>query len=513
MGNERPNIILILADDMGFSDIGCFGGEIRTPNVDWLAAQGMRFTSFYNNAVCMPTRASLLTGLYPQQVGAADAARLYERGNVTIAEVLRSAGYRTLMSGKWHNGNRKGELPIARGFDRYWGLLSGSSNYFNPGVRRPWEPEPAHKKPGDMRPWAADDKIMHPFTPDSPDFYATDAFTDHALAFLDEIGREGAPFFLYLAYTAPHFPMQARHEDIEKNRGSYFKGWDEIRQERYERLREMGLIPEHWKLSPRDPLAVPWAEVSEKETWDLKMAVYAGMIECMDRNIGRLMEKIRTLGVERNTLVIFLSDNGGCAEHINRTPDVMPGPVNSYCTVDAPWANVSNTPFRRFKVFHHEGGIATPMIAYWPRVIKPGAICDDVAHVMDIMPTFVELSGAKYPTEWNTGIVFGAEGRSLVQAFQGQSLGDREPICWEFRGCRAVRYGQWKIVCEGPPRLHVNIPIEPGHEDWELYDVWQDRTETHNLAEKYPDKVKELESIWVEWHTRMRQCVARVEPG
>ncbi|MGB9619920.1 MAG: sulfatase-like hydrolase/transferase [Armatimonadota bacterium] len=355
---DRPNIVLIVADDMGYSDVGCYGGEIETPNIDRLASSGVRFTRFYNNAVCMPTRASILTGLYPHQVGAADAARLAQTGNVTIAEVLRDAGYRTLMSGKWHNGSRPGELPVARGFDRYWGLVSGSSNYFNPGLPRKGEAV-AHKRPDDMRPWAEDSRIVCPFTPEDPDFYATDAFTDHAIGFLNQYGREDRPFFLYLAYTAPHFPIQARPEEIEKYRGKYRIGWDELRRRRFERQVEMGLVERRWGLSERDELAPKWEDVTDRDAWDLKMAVYAAMIDRMDQGIGRVLETIRKLGKEQDTVVIFLSDNGGCAEHIDQTPGVPPGPVNSYKTVDAPWANASNTPFRRFKAFDHEGGIAT----------------------------------------------------------------------------------------------------------------------------------------------------------
>ncbi|MDI6827041.1 MAG: arylsulfatase [Armatimonadota bacterium] len=503
---KKPNIVLILADDMGFSDIGCFGGEICTPNIDRLAENGIRFTQFYNNAVCMPTRASILTGLYPQQVGSADKAKLSSLGNVTIAEVLRNAGYRTLMSGKWHNGNLPCELPTSRGFDRYYGLLSGSSNYFNPGFKRPWEPEPTHKSPGDMRPWGIDNRIIHPFTPDDPDFYATDAFTENALAFLDQYGNEDRPFFLYVAYTAPHFPIQARPEDIEKYRGKYMLGWDEIRSQRYERLIEMGIIDKKCRLSQRDPLAPSWKDITDKDAWDLKMAVYAGMIECMDRGIGRIIDKIKNLGKLEDTLIIFLSDNGGCAEHINRKPDIPPGPVNSYCTVDAPWANASNTPFRRFKVFHHEGGVSTPLIISWQRFIPGGTICHEIAHVMDFMPTFVEVAGVEYPKEWNGNPVSPMEGVSLLRLLQQDGPTpdkyERPPICWEFSGCRAVRYCQWKLVTQGPPRMHVNIPIEPGNEAWELYDMSEDRSETNNLADKYPDKVKELEKLWLDWRKR-----------
>jgi len=501
---DRPNIVLIVADDMGYSDIGCYGGEIDTPNIDYLARNGIRFTRFYNNAVCMPTRASILTGLYPHQVGAADAARLAETGNVTVAEVLRQAGYRTLMSGKWHNGAQPGCLPVARGFERYWGLLSGSSNYFNPGLPRQGEPEPAHKSPGDMRPWGNDDKIIRPFTPDNPNFYATDEFTQRAVEFLDLYGKEDRPFFLYLAYTAPHFPIQARPQEIEKYRGKYRIGWDELRKRRFERQVELGLMERRWGLSKRDELSPKWDDVANKDEWDLKMAVYAAMIDRMDQGIGRVISKVRELGKEENTLFIFLSDNGGCAEHIDRTPSVPPGPVNSYKTVDAPWANASNTPFRRFKAFDHEGGVATPCVMYWPKGIRnPGRICHDVGHVMDLMPTFVDLAGATYPKEHKGHRVAPIEGQSLTPILEGQRLDRSEPLFWEFRGCRAVLAGRWKIVTQGPARNHVNVPIGPGHDKWELYDLEADRSEQCDLANEYPEKVAELDALWQYWYKRV----------
>ncbi len=500
---DRPNIVLIVVDDMGYSDIGCYGGEIETPNIDRLAAEGMRFSRFYNNAVCMPTRASILTGLYPHQVGAGNKARLVETGNVTIAEVLQQAGYNTFMSGKWHNGSRPGMLPLDRGFRKYWGLLSGSSNYFNPGLRRQGEPEPAHKRPGDTRPWGEDDKIIHPFTPEDPDFYATDAFTERAVQFLDKYGKEDRPFFLYLAYTAPHFPIQARPKEIEKYRGKYLIGWDELRRRRFECQLQLGLAEKRWGLSERDELAPRWDDVGNKEEWDLKMAVYAAMIDRMDQGIGLVLNKIRELNREENTLVIFLSDNGGCAEHIDCTPDVPPGPINSYKTVDAPWANASNTPFRRFKAFDHEGGIATPCVMHWPKGITgKGRICHEVAHVMDLMPTFVELAGAMYPKEHKGHKVLPMEGRSLVPAMQGKAMGDREPIFWEFQGCRAVLAGRWKLVTQGPARNHINVPIGHGHDKWELYDIEADRCELHDLAKQYPEKVAELDALWQYWYKR-----------
>ena len=349
--SERPNIVLILADDLGYSDLGCYGGEIETPNLDRLADSGLRFTHFYNNAKCMPTRASLLTGLYPAQVTEnGDGVRLHARNNVTLAEMLGQAGYATMMSGKWQNGSADHQRPVARGFERYWGLLSGCSNYFNPGHRRPGEAEPAHKKPGDERPWCDQDTVVRPFTPSDANFYSTDAINDRAVEFLDGCAGRENPFFLYLSHCAPHFPLQAWPEEIEKYRTRYTPGWVEIRRRRYERLLDLGLIDSRWGISGADAR-------SEGSYMDLgpfadeAMAVYAAMVDRMDQGIGRVLDKIRELGEEENTLVLFLSDNGGCAEEIHHTPGVAPGPVDSYHTVGAAWANASNTPFRLFKIF------------------------------------------------------------------------------------------------------------------------------------------------------------------
>ncbi len=323
------------------------------------------------------------------------------------------------------------------------------------------------------------------------------------MEFLDTYGRDDKPFFLYLAYTAPHFPIQAWPEDIERYRGKYLGGWEKLRKERFERLVERGLVQRRWGLSDRDSLAPRWEETHDKDAWDLKMAVYAAMIDRMDQGIGRVLDKLRGIGKEDNTLVMFLSDNGGCAEHINRTPGVAPGPVDSYCTVDAPWANASNTPFRRFKAFDHEGGISTPMIACWPRAMRDGgSLCHDVGHVIDFVPTFVELAGAKYPEEFGGHPVLPMEGRSIVPALHGRSLGERSPLFWEFSGCKAARAGRWKIVSQGPPRSHINVPIEPGHDRWELYDLEADRCEMNDLARDNPAKVSELDALWRDWFAR-----------
>ena len=506
--SERPNIVLIVADDLGFSDLGCYGGEIETPNLDRLAGNGLRFTQFYTNAKCAPSRASLLTGLYPAQAtegGTGD--QLHARSNVTLAEVLRSAGYRTLMSGKWHNGTGDGQRPVSRGFERYWGLISGCSNYFSPGDRRSGEPDPGRKSPGDARPWCDHDTVMHPYTPDAPDFYTTDVFTDRAINFLDECGRDEDPFFLYLPHCAPHFPLHAWPDDIAKYRDHYTVGWSEVRRRRYQRLLELGLIDPRWGLSPADHRSNDsYANLGEHGTE--AMAVYAAMVDRLDQNIGRVLDKLRDLGKEENTLVIFLTDNGGCAEEIHNTPHLPPGGLDSYQTVGAAWANASNTPFRLFKDFDHEGGIATPFIVSWPAGIeRPGRILhDEVGHLIDFMPTFVDLANATYPTTYQDREVLPMEGRSFGHLLRGETSIDQErELYWIIGGARAVRKGKWKLVTEGPERVQAGIPIPPGKDTWELYDMEADRCELYDLAGRYPERVRDMSAMWEAWRKR---CLA-----
>ena len=477
----RPNIVVIMADDMGFSDAGCYGGEIKTPNIDALAADGVRFTQFYNCARCVPTRASLLTGLYPQQVDA--------KHSVTMAEVLRSAGYRTLMTGKWHGHPG---LPVEHGFDRFYGLIGGSCNFFNPGNRRSGEPEPA-KDFGFIRTFAIDGNVIKPYTPKAKDWYATDAFTDHAIEFLEQYAEEDRPFFLYLSHTAPHHPLQAPQEEIDKYRGKYLKGWDELRRQRWKRLQELGIAEDNWRLSPRDPKAPAWSDAKDKEEQDLAMAVYAAMVDRMDQNIGRVLDKIRELGEEDNTLIVFLSDNGACAEINNQTPDIPPGPMNSYRTYDVSWANAGDTPFRKFKRWTYEGGICTPLVVKWPGVAKRNTICRAPGHVMDLMPTLCELAGAAYPLRHDGQDVRPCEGLSLVPLFQGQPRVAHDILCWEHIGNKAVRQGKWKLVGRGDPSRSSN---------WELFDLEEDRTETNNIAKEQPSRVEQMAKVWIDWARR-----------
>ena len=385
----RPNFILIMVDDMGYSDIGCYGGEVKTPNLDQLAKNGLRFTQFYNTAKCHTTRAELLTGNYAYSIGDNNM----EHG-ATFGEVLRPVGYRTLISGKWHQV----PLPTTRGFDRYYGLADGCSNFFNPGVKaRPGEGLPGRKR-SSLRRWAIEDKVIMGYTSPDKKFYHTDAFTDYAIDRLDEYKNEDNPFVLYLPYTAPHYPLHAWPKDIAKYRGKYKIGWDKIREQRFKRMNEMGIIGPNHKLTPRASKA--WDDLSEEQqdAEDLKMAVYAAMIDRVDQNLGRLFAKVKELGEWDNTLIMFLTDNGACSEQPNTTPDIPPGSVESYRTVSVGWANASNTPYRKFKSTDYEGGIRTPFIAHWPGVIKPG-MTNQVGHIIDVSATFRDITGAKYPKQ------------------------------------------------------------------------------------------------------------------
>jgi len=502
---DRPNIILIMADDLGFSDLGCYGSEIHTPNLDALAEGGLRFTQFYNNAKCAPSRASLLTGLYPQKVSEYRA-----EGYVTIAQVLKAAGYRTLITGK---SSGLAGLPDDQGFDRSYVLNDGACNYFNPGLKRPGENEPGRKWLNELRPWAQDGEILRPYTPKDKNFYATDAFTSQAIEYLDQYGKEENPFFLYLPYTAPHFPLHAWPEDIAKYRGKYKIGWDVIRRQRYERMIELGLIYDRWKLSERDTQVVDWEKVEDKDGADLEMAVYAAMIDRMDQGIGRIMAKVRELRIEEDTLVLFLSDNGSCAEDYrafqSTNKEIPPGPMESYRTLGVGWTNASNSPFRKYKWWNHEGGMATPLIAYWPRVIKEGGrITHQVGHLMDIMATCLDIGDADYPATHNGHEVHPPKGKSLLPIFEGREREEHEAIFWQYGGSCAVRQGKWKLVSAhlnlrtGIDHFQLQNEWEAEKVPWELYDMESDRTELTDLAEQLPEKVKELARLFGEWRDR-----------
>jgi len=519
---QRPNIIVILADDIGYSDIGCYGGEIQTPNLDALAKNGLRFTQFYNTARCCPTRAALLTGLYPHQAGVGhmvnDSGHDGYRGElnrrcVTIAEVLRPAGYSTYMAGKWHVTRNthvkpdgpKDSWPIQRGFDRYYGTIVGAGNYFDPAMLTRDNTCITALTDSEYRPKS---------------YYYTDALADETVRFIRECHERTPqkPFFVYLAFTAAHWPLHALEEDIAKYRGKYDAGYEPIRRARLEKMKQVGLLDPKWQPAP---LKGDWASVSNK-AWEARcMEVYAAQIDRMDQGIGRVVEELRRQGTLDNTLIFYMQDNGGCAEGVGRGrqarprrpvearpadyvftnhrmphtrdgrpyrvgPDAMPGPEDTYIAYGEAWANVSNTPFREYKHWTHEGGVSTPLVVHWPKGIassRLGKLESQPGHLIDIMATCVEIAGAKYPRVMGTNSIRPMEGVSLVPAFRGKSLGRKNPIFWEHEANRAVRDGRWKLVAK------ENKP-------WELYDIQNDRTERHDLASAEPKRARELAAQW-----------------
>jgi arylsulfatase len=489
---NRPNIVVILADDMGWSDVGAYGGEIETPHLDALAKGGVRFTQFYNTARCCPTRAALLTGLYQHQAGighmvANDGIPSYQGflndRCVTLAEVLKPAGYTTLMTGKWHVGSAPGQWPLDRGFDRFWGTPSGGGVYFKDTLELRKE----------VFFVSGAERIEPP-----ADLHVTDTFTDRALDFVDEaVTRTRKPFFLYLAHIAPHWPLQAKPADIAKYAGRYDLGWDAVRERRFARQKEMGLVARDAVLSPRDPQAKPWSEMPEVARKELahRMEIYAAQVDCIDQNVGRLVAKLKALGQFENTLILFLSDNGCSAEGgpggFSRGVEGAPiGTGRSYASAGLEWANASNTPFRKFKVATHEGGISTPLIAHWPAGISGrGELRHQAGHVIDLMPTVVELAGATYPASRHNRVIQPAEGRSLAPALTGRPAPVARTLFWEHEGNKAVRLGDWKAVAKGRTA-------------WELYDLSSDRAEGHNLATAQPAKTQELATLWQEWAAR-----------
>lgn len=528
---QKPNLIVILADDVGYSDIGCYGGEIQTPTLDALAANGLRFTQFYNTARCCPTRASLLTGLHPHQAGIGHMMedRGFEgyRGNlnrncVTIAEALKPAGYRCYAVGKWHvtpGASAKAladtsNWPLQRGFDRYYGTIHGAGSYWDPSAL------------------VRDNKLITAVSDSEyqPNvFYYTDALSDHAVRFVREHAKTSPerPFFLYLAYTAAHWPMHAKEADIAKYRGRYDAGYDAIRAARWAKQKQMGLVDEKWTPVPA---AGDWATVKNREFETRCMEVYAAMLDCMDQGIGRLVNELKANGQFDNTLILYLQDNGACAENVGRgtnaavradrptlppmakdeqqfnsqpkqTRDgwpvrqgygVMPGPADTYVAYGKAWANVSNTPFREYKHWTHEGGISTPLIAHWPAGIpaaRRGQFERQPGQLMDIMATCLDLAGVPYPAEYRGQKIKPPEGVSLRPAFTGWPLGRARPLVWEHEGNRAIRDGKWKLVA---------MEKQP----WELYDMESDRTELHDLAAAQPERVKAMVAAWDAWAAR-----------
>lgn len=485
------NIIVILADDLGYSDIGCFGGEIDTPNLDRLGRGGVRASAFYNTARCSPSRASLLTGRHPHQTGVGILTEpLAPYGGYPgsldptvplIAERLKDVGYATCISGKWHlssNTQEPGEAwPTRRGFDEFYGIMPGADSYFHP--RNLWHNETRQPIP-------------------DGDYYFTDAVSDHAAGFVQ--ANAETPFFLYLAYTAPHWPLQAPEEDIERYVDRYLTGWDELRERRHDRLRQEGLLDDSSSLSRRDSRQPAWADTEHREWEARRMATYAAMVDRMDAGIGRVLDAVEATGRTENTLIIFLSDNGASAENlppsvsphffkrqpshtpsgeamlIGNEPHIPAGRPNTYTSYGRSWANLSNAPFRLYKRWVHEGGISTPLIVSWPDAALPsGGIVHQPFQLTDLVPTIAEA----------TGIDPAGAGISMLPALRGEAT-DGQPLFWEHVGNAAMRDGRWKLVRE------ADLP-------WELYDLAVDRAEEHDLAVAHPDVVERMNEAWQEW--------------
>lgn len=518
---KRPNILVILADDLGYSDLGCYGGEIQTPNLNRLAENGLRFTRFYNAGRSCPSRASLLTGLYPHQAGIGrmtfDAHQPGYRGTmthngVTVAEVLQEAGYQTGMIGKWHVAETplrpdqrqwlahqvyheefapKNNYPTQRGFDDFYGTIYGVVNYFDPFSLVNGE-EPVREVPAD--------------------YYSTIALSDSAVSYINRYAETEKPFFMYLSYHAPHWPLHALPEDIKKYETTYQNGWDAIRESRYRRMQELGIFPENDNyLSPRQ-FSDSW-EQNEHREWDAHaMAVHAAMVDRMDQEIGKVIRALEATGQLENTLILFMSDNGCSNEDCQhysegendrpaemrngdkiiypRNKELLPGPQNSYASIGARWANVANTPFRFWKAKSYEGGICTPMIAHWPKGIKQpkGAVTTAQGHVIDLMATCLELANADYPTQYKGNDIIPYAGQSLLPAFKATGQLPTRDLCFEHFNERAlIAPDGWKIVRTARG------------EAWELYNLNEDRTELHDLASQFPDRVTEMEKRYLQW--------------
>jgi len=480
----KPNIIMILVDDMGYSDLGCYGGEINTPNLDKLAQNGIRFTQMHNTAKCFPSRACLLTGVYAQQSGMAIKPESF-KNTISLGDLLRTAGYRTLFSGKNHSKTSLYNF----GFDRVYEFWGGATNHFNPGEQRLNEPVPIFKGGPDK--WNIDDKAHQPYN--SPkDFYSTDYFTNYAISFIDQYKNESSPFFLYLAFTAPHDPLMAWPEDIAKYRGKYKVGYKTIRDARYRKMLAMGMVDPSMQLSKQSTIDWETLTEEEKDEEDLRMAIYAAMIDRIDQNIGKLLQKLEETGKLKNTLILFASDNGACAENYEKkigseNGKGEPGTLAYWASVGEDWANVSNTPYRYYKNWSYEGGICTPFIAWWPKIIsQKGTINDQPLHFVDIMTTFKDITGASYPTHFRNQEIVPMQGESFLPVLKGEQLKERKkPIFWQWANGKAIRVGKWKAVA------HKDV--------WSLYDMQTDRNETNDLKEKYPDKFQELIKLYDEW--------------
>jgi arylsulfatase len=522
---KRPNIVFVMADDMGYSDLGCYGGEVHTPNIDRLAERGLRYTQMYNSARCCPSRAALLTGLHPHQAGIGwmdfggistpDAPGEFrgwlerngryqgwlDPASCTIAEVLGPAGYRTMLSGKWHvAGNvEPGDVelfdptrpeppitPLQRGFDEFWGLLNGAASYYQPHL-------------------LMDGNEL--LEVDDPGFYLTDAISDHAVDMASRAIDDEVPFFLFVAYTAPHWPLQALEEDVARYERTFRAGWDVIRAERHERLRDSGILDPRWEISSRDPDSFAFADARFAEWEAHRMAVYAAQIDRMDQGVGRIVEALERQGVLDDTIIMVCSDNGGCSEfmaeeplgddlasyggttldgrpiRVGNSPELRPGGPETFMSYDLPWANASNSPFRRYKSWVHEGGISTPFVVHWPRGIAAGGVRRAPVHFIDVLPTLAELGGATIPTDRDGLDLPPFEGESFTATFGSDDWRRCRPLWFEHEGNRALRDETWKLVSRHP-------------DSWELYNMEDDRTETTNLAEREGARLRRMIELW-----------------
>lgn len=470
---ERPNIVLIMADDLGFSDLGCYGSEIETPHLDKLADNGLRFTQFYNTAKCHSSRVSLLTGLYCDQAGSTSLSR-----GATIAEVLKDAGYFTAMVGKWHLKQQ----PTDFGFERYWGHLSGATNFFT----------------GDDTFRLNGEEWKVPKTLNGKPFYTTHAITDFALDFLDEATKTDKPFLLYTAFNAPHYPLQAPEKDVKKYEGKYDQGWDALRKTRYKKQLDSGLFSSDVKLSPRASHVPAWKEVKQEEkVWEAdRMEVFAAMVDVLDQNVGRIVKYLEKKRLLDNTLILFCSDNGACPFERTKGRYLKPWDPKSYWTYDASWAQAGNTPFRLYKQNQHEGGISSPMIAHWPKGMKTkvGSITEQKGHLVDFMATFVDVAGGTYPKQVGERKVDPLQGKSLLPILKGKQRKGHDQLYFHFGSDRALRQGDWKLVSAKYGR-------------WELYDLKKDRTELNDLASQFPEKVESMSKEWF----RMAKDVERLK--
>ena len=484
---DQPNIILIAVDDMGWSDLGSYGSEINTPNIDKLATNGMRFRNFYNTAKCFPSRAALLTGVYAQDCGYDVTFTNPISNAVTLGEVLQDAGYLTYWAGK-HHGK---ENPYNRGFDHYFGIKDGAFNHFNPGNQRDGEPKPAQKRPD--RAWGIDSVIYEPYTPKEKDFYSTDYFTNYAIEYLDESKELNKPFFLYLAYTAPHDPLMAWPDDIAKYEGAYDLGYEVIRQKRYEKQLQLGVIDSTFSLS--ESTHTPWDSLTnDQKKYETRiMEVYAAMIDRVDQNIGRLLSHVNNLGYADNTIILFVSDNGASAEVVNLNNDDDSAPIGSmgrWISLGKDWANVSNTPYRFYKNYSFEGGINTPFIAYWPGKIEPNSFSNYPGHFIDFMATFVDITNAEYPEVYKGEQITPLRGKSLLPVFKNIEVERTEPLFWEWRNGQAMRLNNWKIVRNAKD------------DEWDLYNIENDPTEMRNIAKSNGEVVVKLDSIYQAWNSQ-----------